>query len=35
MYSVKMFLNYVDSHPTLKMQCSLSHSLVLALKTWH
>lgn len=28
MYSVKMFLEYVDSHTTLKMQCSLSHSLV-------
>lgn len=35
MYSVKMFLKYVDSHTALKMQCSLSHSLVqyLALKS--
>lgn len=35
MYSVKMFLKYVNSHTTLKMQCSLSHSLVqyLALKS--
>lgn len=30
-----MFLKYVNSHTTLKMQCSLSHSLVqyLALKS--
>lgn len=35
MYSVKMFLKYVSSHTALKMQCSLSHSLVqyLALKS--
>lgn len=35
MYSVKMFLKYVNRHTTLKMQCSLSHSLVqyLALKS--
>lgn len=35
MYSIKMFLKYVDSHTALKMQCSLSHSLVqyLALKS--
>lgn len=30
-----MFLKYVDSHTTSKMQCSLSHSMVqyLALKS--
>lgn len=35
MYSVKMFLKYVDSPTALKMQCSLSHALVhyLALKS--
>lgn len=35
MYSVKMFLKYVNSHTTLKMQCSLFCSLVqyLALKS--